>query len=94
MWLRLIANGLVPMLLVKGLHARKVVGVEMVEQAVEDARVNATLNGVCVYDCMYFCVQVGVCSLWPISRFESPNKGHFGNGNFVPCREGVSFSEG
>ena len=28
---------------------RKVVGVEMVEQAVDDARVNATLNGKTLY---------------------------------------------
>ena len=29
----------------QSLSVRKVVGVEMVEQAVDDARVNATLNG-------------------------------------------------
>lgn len=34
-------------LFVQGVHARKVVGVEMVQQAVEDAEANAQLNGIC-----------------------------------------------
>ena len=36
---------------------RKVVGVEMVEQAVDDARVNATLNGEIVNEEFFKCTM-------------------------------------